>query len=47
MPTEEAPLPEGVGGQEALEEGLCLRELDNIWREKLHEPPQDHTKSRK
>ena len=39
MPPQEVPLPE-VGGQEASEEGVCLRELDNVWRERLHEPQQ-------
>lgn len=49
VPSQEAPLPEGVGGQEAFEEGVCLREVESVWRERLHEltPPPTRNQSSK
>jgi hypothetical protein len=48
VPFQEAPLPEGVGGQEAFEEGVCLREVESVWRERLHEPsPPPPSRDRK
>lgn len=37
VPTREVPLKEEVGGEDLFEEGLCQRQVEEVWRERLHE----------
>lgn len=37
VPTYELPLPEGVGEEKLQQEQLSMREIDQTWRERLHE----------
>ena len=43
VPLCELPLPEGVGDQKLYQEQLSMREIEESWREKLHEGSSLHT----
>ena len=44
VPSYELPLPEGVGEEKLQQEQLSMREIDQTWRERLHDrsSPQGH-----
>ncbi|KAL5483904.1 hypothetical protein EMCRGX_G020324 [Ephydatia muelleri] len=37
VPQYELPLPEGIGDEKIQVENKSLREIENTWRERLHE----------
>ena len=37
VPCYELPLPEGVGEEKLQQEHMSLREIEETWKEKLHE----------
>ena len=42
VPTYELPLPEGVGEEKLQQENLSVREIEESWKEKLHESTASH-----
>lgn len=39
VPSYELPLPEGIGDDKFQQEHMSVREIEESWREKLHEIP--------
>ena len=37
VPSYELPLPEGVGEEKLQQEHMSLREIEETWKERLHE----------
>lgn len=37
VPTYELPLPEGVGEEKFQQDHLSMREIEDSWKERLHE----------
>ena len=48
VPSYELPLPEGVGEEKVQQQHMSLREIEESWKEKLHEkiPTQAATTSK-
>ena len=42
VPQQELPLPEGVGDEKLRQDNLSMREIEDSWREKLHENAAQH-----
>lgn len=43
VPAYELPLPEGVGDEKLHEDNLSVREIEETWKERLHES-SSHTR---
>ena len=44
VPNYELPLPEGVGEEKLQQEQLSMREIEESWKERLHDNTSTHAR---